>query len=544
MAAPSYRAPLLWLLIPMIGGYVFGYFIPNIPAGFLLIVAMCSLAGAYLCSSYSSTPTQQRWWAIYFTTAVFAASLLYFQQSRKFPDIWEQLPPREAFVDIKVKRLYASTVQNRISGIGEITKTDNHLTTICGYPVYFSVEVDGHSIDRGDRFSARGVLSYLPSQKTPSLFENYLIGQSIPLTFTRGYLTALPVRGNQLERIVAHLRKKAINTLGISLEEYGEERSIYLGMILGIKGELSAENKSLFLKTGTLHLFAISGLHVGIIAVTLASIFLVLRIPRQASVILGLSLLFVYVEVTGASPSAIRAFAMTAFFWIGKSVARQMPPFQALVASAVTVLIISPNQLFSAGFQLSYTVVTGILLWGIPLYQALRENYYMSIPEKVRNHSRPRTWFNKIWDLVAGTFCISLAASVASAPLSIMYFEILAPFAVFLNMVLVPIASLVIISGLFSILSQFCLLGGLAAFFNHGPLLLIKITNRLLEQLVSLPSSYIEISWSHNSLGFVSVLLFLTSLLACHGLRCRKRWLFLFPIAVTIGMIFLNSIII
>ena len=544
MAAQSYRAPLLWLLIPMISGYILGYHLPNISVSILLSLAIGSLLGACLCNSHPGSPAQQIWWAVSLTIAVSSASLLYFQQSRTFPDIWEELPPREAFIEIKVKRLYASIDQERISGIGQITKTDNHLTTIYGYPLYFSVEADGHSIGRGDRFSARGVLSYLPAKKAPSTFESYLTGKSIPLTLTRGYLTASPERGNQMERAIGSLRKKAISILGFGLEEYAEERSIYLGMMLGIKGELSAENKRLFLQTGTLHLFAISGLHVGIIAVTLASIFLVLRIPRQASVILGLSLLFVYVEVTGASPSAVRAFAMTAFFWIGKSIARQMPPFQALVASAVTVLIISPTQLFSAGFQLSYTVVTGILLWGIPLFQTLRENYYARTPENIRHQSRRLKWFNKTWELVAGTFSISLAASLASAPLSIMYFEILAPFAVFLNMVLVPIASLVIISGLFSILSQLSLLVILAAFFNHGPLLLIKLTNRLLEQLVNLPNSYTEISWSHSSLGFITVLLFLTSLLTCHGLRCRKRWLFLFPFAVTFGMIFLNSFLI
>ncbi len=543
MAAPSYRAPLLWLLIPLIGGYTLGYHLPTIRIEVLVSVAALSLVAAYRLSATSSLPFQKPLWSLSLAIGVSTSALLYFQQSRLFPNIWEELPPREAFIDIKVKRLYASADSELIKGIGRITQTDDHLKTILDYPVYFSVKTEDELIQRGDSFSARGVLSYLPFKESTSLFEEYLKGQSIPLTFTRSYLTAPPTKGNRLEQFVGILRRSAIRTLGIGLKDYPAERSIYLGMMLGIKGELSNDDKELFLRTGTLHLFAISGLHVGIIAVTLASLFTVLRVPRRASVILGLVLLFTYVEVTGASPSAVRAFCMTAFFWAGKSLFRQMPPFQALVASALTVLITSPTQLFSAGFQLSYTVVTGILLWGIPLFQFLREGYYQRIPQKVSNQSTAQKFLNKSWELVIGTFCISFSATLSSAPLSILYFGILAPFAVFLNMILVPMASLVIVSGLFSIISSLLLLPSISTFFNHGPLFLIKLTNWGLELLVSLPNSYLEISWWNPAAGIFTVLLFLGSLLACHALKSRKRWLFCFPFFATAGMIFVNSII-
>jgi predicted membrane metal-binding protein len=150
---------------------------------------------------------------------------------------------------------------------------------------------------------------------------------------------------------------------------------------------------------------------------------------------------------------------------------------------------------------------------------------------------------NKTWEGIVGTFCISLSATLASAPLSILYFGLLAPFAIALNMVLVPAASLVIISGLFSLISGFLHIPALAAFLNHGPLVLILITENLLEMAVRMPVVFVPLAWVWDGMGFLTVFLFLGSLLAGHALKLPKVWLFCFPVVLTLGMIFLNSLI-
>jgi competence protein ComEC len=527
----------------MIAGYVAGHHLPNLPVWILMMVATFALVFSFCLLNNPTKAQLHRYWSLPFLLGVFAASLLYYQQSRKFPELWETLPAREANLTIKVKRLYASNDTSLVKGIAEIIETEDHLNPLLGFPIYFSIHSDGHDIQRGQRLRSNGVLNHLPSKESLTIFEAYLAGQSVSLTLTRAQLREAPQNGNAFEVLISKLRRQAIATLGYKMEEYPEELSIYRGMMLGIKGELSYENKQLFLKTGTLHLFAISGLHVGIIAVTWAGIFFVLIITIQVSVALGLLLVYLYVEVTGASPSAVRAFAMTAFFWLGKSVVRQMPPFQALMASAVVVLLISPSQLFSAGFQLSYTVVTGILAWGIPLFQTLRERRYARITQKEQHLSLLSKIVNKTWEVFVGTFCISLSATLASAPLSILYFELLAPFAIALNMMLVPSASLVIVSGLFSLISGFLHIPALAAFFNHGPLVLILITENLLELAVRMPAAFVPLAWVWDGMGFLTVFLFLSSLLAGHALKFPKTWLFCFPVVFTLGMIFLNSLI-
>jgi hypothetical protein len=177
---------------------------------------------------------------------VSSASLLYYQQHRQFPERWNELPPREAFLELEVKRLYASNHLEKISGLATVIGMEAHLNPLLNYPIYFSTNVEGFVIDRGNSLKVRGVLSYLPSKEDHSLFEQYLIGQSISLTLTRAYLTDTPQQGTWFEQLIGSLRRNAISTLGINLADYPEELSIYRGMMLGIKGELSSENKEIF----------------------------------------------------------------------------------------------------------------------------------------------------------------------------------------------------------------------------------------------------------------------------------------------------------
>ena len=65
--------------------------------------------------------------------------------------------------------------------------------------------------------------------------------------------------------------------------------------------------------SGTMHLFAISGLHIGVIAVGLQAVLALLRLPRWVQFVLGVAALWLFVDITGASPSAVRAFVMVIF---------------------------------------------------------------------------------------------------------------------------------------------------------------------------------------------------------------------------------------
>lgn len=540
MVAPSYRAPLLWILLPMLVGYSLGKSIPNCSPIGVVTISLLLIVGSLCVFRLRESLVSQLLWSVLFALGTITLSLLYFQYKNSTPKLWDELPAREANLTIEVSRIFSSSRPDTHMGIGTVIETDSHLSELVGHSIYFKAYHDSWLVERGSEIQLRGVLQYLPAKKDELLFDKYLREQGIELTLSRADLLSIPQFTSIKTAAVARLKNKAIRSLETGIENHPDELGIYKAMLLGLKGELPADNKQTFLQTGTLHLFAISGLHVGIVALVIASILLLLRIPSAAAMVIGLFLVYIYVEVTGASPSAIRAFSMTAFYWAGKTIYRQMPPFQSLVGSAVTILILFPNQLFSAGFQLSYTVVTGILLWGVPNYQYIRNRLHSLIPEK------PLFWPThlrigmSITEAIISSFFISLTAFISSLPLSIQYFEVFAPPAIFLNMLLVPVAALVITSGFLSVIATLLYLPWLSDFLNHGPLLLIHLMNYVLETCIQIPGTFYIIQWKLPWFGYTTSIAFLTSIFWVQGNKLNLSLRMLIPTSVVTCMLLIN----
>ena len=203
--------------------------------------------------------------------------------------------------------------------------------------------------------------------------------------------------------------------------------AIYRAMMLGFKKELTDEQDSLFIHSGTMHLFAINGLHIGVVALALHSLLGLARCPRALAALIVLAILWLDVDTTGASPSAVRAFLLIACFELGFLLRLPGNPVSALSVAALLVLIIDPMTLFSASFQMSYGVVLAILCFGLPLGERLRAAWkpFSSIPEitwtwKHRAVARGLEW-------LSSAVAIGLAAALVSAISGIEFFQTFAP---------------------------------------------------------------------------------------------------------------------
>src|SRR5690606_24673872 len=138
---------------------------------------------------------------------------------------------------------------------------------------------------------------------------------------------------------------------------------------------LSPEQENAFMRSGTFHVFSVSGLHVGVIALALHMLLTALRVRRRPGAIVTLIVLWFYVQVTGGGTPSIRAYVMIAFLLASKVFRLPGNALAALAASALCTLLVDPLQLFSTGFQMSYSVVAALILLGAPLAERWLERW-------------------------------------------------------------------------------------------------------------------------------------------------------------------------
>ena len=187
--------------------------------------------------------------------------------------------------------------------------------------------------------------------------------------------------------------------------------SIAAAMVLGKRETMDTETIDAFSDTGAIHVLAVSGLHVGIVAAILYFFFGLMRsdawLPTNFQALIYITCVSAFAFITGAAPAVMRASLMFALIQIGKLLGRNMNSYNLLFAAAFCILFFDPYQLFDLGFQFSFLAVFGILYF-MPRFQNIYTSKY--------------TLLTKFYDLTA----VSFAAQFLVVPLSILKFKKLA----------------------------------------------------------------------------------------------------------------------
>jgi len=204
-------------------------------------------------------------------------------------------------------------------------------------------------------------------------------------------------------------------------------------LIIGYREELTREDTDAFSKTGTTHVLAVSGLHVGLIYMILIFLFTgkikSVRVKKWQGIMI-LLFLWIFALVTGLSASVVRAAIMFTIVESGRTFfIRKAGLLNLLLASAFIQLCIQPTVLFDVGFQLSYLAVLGIAV----IYPQL--NLLFS----------PK---NEVLHYLYQASMLSVAATLATLPVTLYYFHTFPIWFVPANLLLVPLSSLLIVIGL------------------------------------------------------------------------------------------------
>ena len=220
------------------------------------------------------------------------------------------------------------------------------------------------------------------------------------------------------------------NNLATKLQQVIPDSTTYkllAALCLGCRQEITSATKELFQNTGTIHILAISGLHIGAIFAFFLCLLRLFHFKSRKSRLILIPLIWFVACITGLSPSACRAATILSFITIGEAFKQETIPLNAIAAAAFFSLLINPELLYSVSFQMSYAAYTGIILI-YPLMQI----------KKMHKFFRP------LYTLL----CISFSAQIMTLPIMAYYFHSISLNSIFINLIAVPAASFLLYGGI------------------------------------------------------------------------------------------------
>jgi competence protein ComEC len=223
------------------------------------------------------------------------------------------------------------------------------------------------------------------------------------------------------------------------------EAPVAAALLLGDTNAMTADEWERYVRTGVIHVLAISGQHLVILGAFLWFALRLLGVRRRPAAVIVAGTLLTYALLTGGRPSAMRA-AVIACAVCGGFLLRARPlPANTLALAWLVVLAINPTDLFTAGFQLSFLCVA-VLLWGIPHWFPPRERTPM---EQLIEESRslPERLFRDALRLIGRMYLITLVLALATAPLVAYWQNVVSPAGVVIGLPAILLTTVALIAG-------------------------------------------------------------------------------------------------
>lgn len=437
------KAPFLRILIPLAGGIILGrhHSMPNIIFWIMLGFLFLSLLSIMIISdriSGSALPLQGRRNAL--LAGIFQGLFLCvgFMMGREekvaeIPEsmlqarICDEILEGDRTFKTRLDRVYYRSGEKWIRLEGRVQ-------------VYIGKEERCKDLRPGDFLTASGKLQRYEDPVNPFEF-NYGAYQHGKGLYYQLYLDStswmpapeyagrgLLIRSKEIRRILMERIESSI--------EGRDEKTILYSLLLGYRAELGQDVKQQFVRSGSMHILAVSGLHVGILYLLPALLLGKIRGSGASRLLANLvlfMLLWSYAILTGLSPSVVRAVTMCSLHRMALLMGRKAGIFHVLSLTAFLMVLSRPAIIFEVGFQLSFAAVAGIAGFQKPLYNMLPAKGWLA---------------RKTWQLVT----VSLAAQLATAPLSIFYFHQFSNVFIISNLVVIPLATLILYVGLAFIL--------------------------------------------------------------------------------------------
>lgn len=283
-------------------------------------------------------------------------------------------------------------------------------------------------------------------------------------------------QGNPVKAFSLRVKHRLKKILSENLSR--NEASIMQAVLLGDRYNIPKHIKELFQISGVAHILAISGLHQGIVAGLILLFLKMLPIPRRAQYFLTILLLIFYSFLTGGRPSVIRATIMAVVFLTSFIVEREGDSINALGLAVFLILLMNPLNLFDVGFQLSFISVFSI----ISLYSIFVNGLKRLFPD---NKSRIVRYFMQ-------SLAVSISAYLGVVGFIAYYFRIVAPIAIFANLIVIPLIAVIIALGMGLLLAG-VIFAPLATAFATCTKVLLNVMASFIFLCVKIPGAYFRL---------------------------------------------------
>jgi len=275
--------------------------------------------------------------------------------------------------------------------------------------------------------------------------------------------------------------------------------SVLIAMLLGDSEEMNPQMYNSFNYTGVSHILCVSGLHITLIYGIFAAFFGLIFGRKQITDILSLFITFIFVIITGAGPSAVRAFVMATAMILSRHIIRNYSPLNTLGGVAITFCVFEPYIIYNNGFLMSVFAVFSLCTLASQWSNRIITKYSLT---------------NRILIYIINLFIASLSVSICLIPIMMLssgYTSLLSPIA---NLLIIPAVPFAMIIGIIASVTGIGLVGFLEAF-------ILRYMHLVAEKLGNLPFATIPLNFKFIE-GLVVAVIIIVVAASC--LKKLKRY--------------------
>lgn len=492
------QIPFIRLLLPFISGIVLQWYL-QLPVNLFLITGLiCAallLGFLVIPSSKKFLLRSVRGFIIQFTFFIIGALITYDKDIRHNSHwVGHHYKDSSALLVTLQEPLVEKTKSYKVLASINAVRVDGSWQQVAGnILIYFKKDSIAPTLIYGSQIILTKPLQPITNSGNPGAFnyQRYAAFQDIyHQVFLKSseYVNTNNFNINPIKQWLFNIRFAVINTLRKYIHPE-RETAVAEALLIGYRDDLDKDLVQAYSNTGVVHIIAISGLHLGLIYMSMVWIFKFFKRKKWvvfAKPIVILLVLWIFSLVAGAAPSILRSAVMFTFIILGETISRKTSIYNTLAASAFAMLCYNPFFLWDVGFQLSYAAVLSIVAFMRPVYN------WIYFKNKI---------LNGVWKLNA----VTLSAQVLTVPIVLYHFHQFPNLFMVTNFVAVPLSSIILFGELLLLVTSFIpAVASIVGVINSA---MLRFMNNFIERMNEMPfavSDNIQVSVTGTILLYVS----------------------------------------